>query len=384
MKILYITNTSLGGGSTIALVNIIHGMKKLGYEVFVLTNGKNGSLHELLSDIDVQIFVCPYCLTIYPLDRNPFKYMYGFFLHLYWWRNARKYIGKIIDDNNIDIVHTNVGPLDLALTECQKRGIPHVWHQREFFDKFCPVSLFPNNKYFYNRIKTKGNFNICITKQVLKNCRLIENFKNRVIYDGVFQKSQLLPIANVKKEKYILFVGRVESNKGLDDLLLAFADFHIKYSDYSLKVAGPFNTDSNYFKNCKRITNIRGLRKSVQFLGCRKDMYSLMARATALVVASHFEGFGFTTVEAMINKTLVIGRDTSGTKEQFDIGLQITGKEIGLRFSDIGELRTALCKSVENDNTQMIERAYTVASNLYTLEKCVDSINKLYVDCIKI
>ena len=108
-----------------------------------------------------------------------------------------------------------------------------------------------------------------------------------------------------------------------------------------------------------------------------------MSHAQALVVASHFEGFGFTTVESMINKTIVIGRNTSGTKEQFDIGLNLTGQEIGFRFSNIEQLEKQLCNVVEKDYTILIQNAYKVASELYTVEKCVDSINKLYVDCIK-
>lgn len=383
MRILYVTNTSHEGGSTIALVNVIRGMKKIGHEIFVLTNSEKGILYEYLSGLDVKIFSCNYCLTIYPLDKNPLKYIYGFFLHLYWWYNARKYIGKIIDEYSIDIVHTNVGPLDLALSECVKRGIPHVWHQREFFDKFCSTSLFPNNNYFYDRIQTKGNYNICITRQVLDNCRLSENFYNRVIYDGVFKKSQLPKVAYVEKEKYILFVGRVEPNKGLDDLLLAFADFNKTYPSYTLKVVGPYNESNQYFKVCKRIINDYCLQNSVTFLGCRNDIYKLMSKAQALVVASHFEGFGFTTVEAMINKTIVIGRNTSGTKEQFDIGLNLVGEEIGLRFLNVEQLKQQLYKSIEEDNLKMIQNAYKVASELYMVEKNLDFINKLYIDCTK-
>lgn len=40
----------------------------------------------------------------------------------------------------------------------------------------------------------------------------------------------------------------------------------------------------------------------------------------ALIVPSPFEAFGLITAEAMFNKCLVIGRDTAGTKEQFDNG----------------------------------------------------------------
>ena len=45
-----------------------------------------------------------------------------------------------------------------------------------------------------------------------------------------------------------------------------------------------------------------------------------MSKALALFVPSSFEGFGFITVEAMFCGCLVIGRNTGGTKEQFDNG----------------------------------------------------------------
>ena len=383
MKILYVTNTTHSGGSTVALVNIIKGMSNYGHSIYVLANEDGGELYDLLKDLNIKIFSCPYCLTVYPLDKNPLKYIYGFFLHLVWWYKARKTIGRIIDKYNIDIVHTNVGPLDLALDKCKKKGIVHVWHQRELFDKFSSVSLFPNNNYFYERIKSTNNYNICITKQVLENCKLTESFKNRVIYDGVFRKAELSSHIDFVKEKYFLYVGRVEPNKGLYDLLQAFYEFHKRYPDYRLKIAGHFESSNLYYVKCCDVIRNYNLESNVDFLGNRRDIYNLMSRATAHVVSSHFEGFGFTVVEAMINKTLVIGRNTSGIKEQFDLGLEATGHEIGLRFHDNHSLIQSLYDAVEKDNSLMIFDAYNVASDLYTIETCVASINKLYLDSQK-
>ena len=44
----------------------------------------------------------------------------------------------------------------------------------------------------------------------------------------------------------------------------------------------------------------------------------------------------------MYNHCLVIGRNTAGTKEQFDNGLDQTGEEIGLRFDSDLELKTLM------------------------------------------
>ena len=57
-----------------------------------------------------------------------------------------------------------------------------------------------------------------------------------------------------------------------------------------------------------------------------------------LIVPSIFEGFGFITAEGMANGCVVLGRNTAGTKEQFDNGVKMTGKEIGVRFIDDNEM----------------------------------------------
>ena len=104
-----------------------------------------------------------------------------------------------------------------------------------------------------------------------------------------------------------------------------------------------------------------------------------MKRAKAVVVPTIFEGFGFVMVESMLNKTLVIGNNTTGTKEQFDLGLKQTGDEIGLRFSNVEDLVTSLDYAVTHDTTDMCNRAYNVVCNNYTVEKCVEETERFYM-----
>ena len=53
----------------------------------------------------------------------------------------------------------------------------------------------------------------------------------------------------------------------------------------------------------------------VKFLGFRSDRLDLMYKAKAIIVPSRFEGFGFITVEAIMNGCFVIGHNTGGTSE---------------------------------------------------------------------
>ena len=103
-----------------------------------------------------------------------------------------------------------------------------------------------------------------------------------------------------------------------------------------------------------------------------------MSKSKIVVVSSPFEGFGFTIVEGMLNYCVVIGRNTTGVKEQFDNGLIQTGQEIGLRYNTEDELVECLCQAVEQDHSEMIQRARKVVVENYTNEKSSSQLLSYY------
>ena len=99
---------------------------------------------------------------------------------------------------------------------------------------------------------------------------------------------------------------------------------------YKLLIAGAGETEyETYLKN--KVSHSK-LDERILFLGYRQDVFDLMAKAKALIVASDFEGFGFITAEAMYAGCYVIGKNTAGTKLQFDNLNKKLGYEIGSRF----------------------------------------------------
>ena len=383
MRILYITFTSGGGGATKALVNLVNGMIALGHEVFVLTRNNNDYLPQMVEAAGGTVLYGPVSLTIYPKGGRFLGRIRRFFISLTEWRKSRKQIGEIIDKYQIQIVHSNVGPMNLALKACQKRGIPHVWHLREYQDLDFGMTFFPSKSAFRNMIHQKGNYNIAITENVY-NYYDLRNDIDRVIYDGVFPEAIQKEVApKESKEDYFLFVGRIEIAKGPHLILKPFAEFLKKYPDYRLKIAGAYRDGNHYCQKLKETVAAYHLEESVEFLGNRDDVYDLMQKAKALVVPSRFEGFGFITAEAMMNNCVVIGRNTAGTKEQFDVGVKLTGQEIGLRFNDEEELLQCMYKAVESDTTQMRQKARTVAIQNYTLENSARSVDEYYKNICK-
>jgi glycosyltransferase involved in cell wall biosynthesis len=372
MRILYISNSTKTSGAPAVLLNLIHGLCDR-HEIAVVLPDTEGPLYHKLTELGVKCYVdMPYSLTVWPRVINPLKMVRRFGNLVCGLSSVRRYVGEVIDDFRPDIVHLNVGPLDISMDECIARGIPHIWHQREFQSG---MTFWPSERAFRLKILKDGNWNIAITRCVadywnLRDC-------DGVIYDGV--RMDCDPKPRSTDDRYFLFVGRVERNKGLLELLKAFRRYRKSGGDAVLKVAG--RSSAMYGLLCKVFIRIYALKPYVEFLGSRDDVPELMNGALALVVASRTEGFGLAAVEAMSQGCVVIGNDTTGMKEQFDIGKDFTGDEIGLRYSGISQLTQTLhlAASENVDFSAMRERARLTVLNEYPVAKMVGNIEDFYL-----
>ena len=372
MRILYISNSTKISGAPAVLLNLIQAMNDR-HEIAVILPDTDGPLYYKLREIGVKCYAdMPYALTVWPRVVNPLKMFRRLRSLISGLPSVRRYIGKVIDDFKPDIVHLNVGPLDLSLDECIARGIPHIWHQREVQSG---MTFWPLERKFRRKILKEGNWNIAITRCVadywnLRDC-------DGVIYDGVQMAQDVNP--GYIGDRYFLFVGRVERNKGLMELLRAFRRYRRSGGDAVLKVAG--RSSAMYGLLCRSYIRLHSLNPYVEFLGPCDDVLQLMRGALALVVASRTEGFGLTAVEAMSQGCVVVGNDTTGMKEQFDKGKELTGDEIGFRYRGVSELTRALeLVSSENmDFSAIRERARQVVFNEYPVSKMVGNVEEFYL-----
>ena len=339
MKILFISESSQINGTAADLLRLVLGLKELGHECAVMLPDAKGPMQKKLKAAEIQMFTeQKYGLSIYPRCINPFKRR----KRLEKLQNRDlllSYVGYVLDCFKPDIVHTNVGPMDFAAEVCRLRGIPHVWHLREYQDLDFKMKFYPSPEKFSEMIHGDWNRCIAITADIFSHFNL--RLCDRVIYDGVFDEGELVsdgqklikPAENTAgeaEEKYFLYAARIEKAKGFDILARAFRKFVAENEGWKLVVAG---RPCGFYAFRWKLFCHRTLPKgSVKFLGQSDRVAELMRGAAATVVPSRFEAFDFTAAEAMLQGCTVIGRDTAGTKEQFDNGLRQTGREIGLRF----------------------------------------------------
>jgi glycosyltransferase involved in cell wall biosynthesis len=184
---------------------------------------------------------------------------------------------------------------------------------------------------------------------------------------------------NEAKEPFFISVGRVEKNKGQMELLKSYLRYRRKGGDAGLKIVGRMSM--LYGLRCRAFVMMHGLGSYVDFEGHRNDVRELMRKALALVVTSVTEGFGLVSAEAMLQGCIVIGHDVTGMKEQFDIGRDFTGEEIGLRYKGVQGLSDAMSDVSERpgDFVSMRECARRTVMAKYDVREMADGLERYYL-----
>lgn len=373
MKVLYIANGGIGGANQ-SLLSSIKYLKSYGVVPEVIVPSDYAA-NIFLAECNVHVVKNRYHL--WPSTKGAFNLVLFFpRLLVYAVENfiASKKIINICKKFSPDIIHTNIGVSELGYKISKKLHIPHLWHIREYgYENFA---FFPTRNSHI--AKLNDSYTITVTKSLAAFFSLKHN---KAIYDGVYSAHYAADFR--PKQHYFLYVGQISAGKGTDCLINAFVKFCRTDSKYKLFLAG--QGSEQYVNHLKDVVECNGLSDRIIFLGQRNDVASLMAEAKALVVPSLVEGLGRITIEAMFNNCLVIGRDNTGTKEQFDNGLIVAQKEIGFRFNEEADLLDNLSKVANMSDGQiknMTDLAHNVVYKFYTLEENALETYNYYLEII--
>ncbi|GHU72238.1 glycosyl transferase family 1 [Spirochaetia bacterium] len=337
-----------------------------------------GGLCEYLLRDKITFKVLPYYFSMYPPLRGNYMlrdialFMPRVFRMLFFNFIAIEKISKYIKVFDPDIIHTNVGPVYIGFHIAKKMNIPHVWHLREYQLLDFNIHPFLSMSRFKKMLQSRHNYCIAITKGIFDYFTLNDDAKT--IYNGVLNSDERVFMD--KKEKYFLYAGRLESGKGIKNLIYSFIKFNQVNKEYALYIAGDTD-DIKYKSQLLNIIRENNLENSIIFLGMRDDIYKLMAKATALIVPSIFEGFGRITAEAMFNGCLVLGYNTAGTKEILE------PDNLGLLYLDSDELINNMIEIADNGIESyypMILKAQLRAVDLYSIEQNVNKVYDFYLD----
>ena len=387
MKIAYILNSSKAlGGASKAFKTMLYGLMQQGVEPIVVMPGK-GQLYDELSHQGIKCHATTYRANTFP-RANSLKDIILFFPRLFARRItdrlARRAVLQWLKSEHVELIHSNSGVVDIGFHVSRALRIPHVYHIREYADLDFGYHYYPSKLSFRRQLDAKQSYSICITKDIQRHHGQNKSSRSRVIYDGIRPAIDSMPQA--KPEDYFLFAGRIETTKGLDILLKAYALNQRKgLTLLPLKVAGRVS-EPDYYATILQFLKDNGLEEVVTLLGECSDINTLMSQARALVVPSRHEGFGLCMPEAMFNGCLVLAHDTAGTHEQLENGKALMGSDIALRFNSseqLAELLDQVTNASADEYAPMVRKAFDTVNQLYTTEKHIRQVYDFYNDIIK-
>lgn len=255
-----------------------------------------------------------------------------------------KTIAKVIDENDIDIVHIH-WTKDILLAVISKllsNKKPKLVQSRHMRMTRFKSDFY--HKFLYKNIDAM----IAVTQEVKEQ---LEKFIPSDIRPKVYlsyigtQKVQIIEPAYKKElvQKYTLknsfvlgIVGRIEESKGQYLLVEALKELENKnIKDVKLLVIG-HTMNTEYLNNLKSRVVELSLEKSVVFTGFSSEVQNLMQVCDVIVLATQYETFGLVLIEAMASDICVIGSNRGGPLEI------IEDKVSGLLFESLNTKDLAL------------------------------------------
>jgi glycosyltransferase involved in cell wall biosynthesis len=331
-----------------------------------------------------------------------------FFANVIYSRRTYRDVQQIIVKERPDIVHVhNVFPLiSPAVYQVLKNNAVPVVQTVHNFRFMCPNGLFYTHGQVCERCKF-GNtlhavrwkcyrnsyvlsllyaLSIGLHRQLgtfqIIDCfialteftaqKLIESGltkRDKIVVLGNFLSSSLpMNVVTVDQEPYILYIGRLSPEKGVEVLIEAM----VKLPGLKLKIAG----DGPLREKAEEIVQ-RWRLENVEFLGhvTGEAKWKLLNRAIATVVPSSFyETFGLTALESQAASTPVIGPRSGSLPYVIEEG------KSGLLFrpGDVSDLRGTLKWLIEHPQEvsamgkygqKLVEQKYSAQTHYETLIK---------------
>lgn len=191
-------------------------------------------------------------------------------------------------------------------------------------------------------------------------------------YEGLFENEEIKKGFGIKEEKIVITGGRLSFEKNLETFLFAAKKVKDRYERVKFLIIGEGREKDKLLKMTKELN----LENDVIFTGYREDLPELIKISEIVVLTSLWEGMPNLILEGMICKKPVICTKFGGAKEIIkdgENGFLVEPKNV----EDIAHKILFLLKNGETAR-DMGEKGYKFVKERFSLEKMVESYEKLY------
>tara|TARA_Y100000389_G_scaffold205091_1_gene263013 strand:- start:6044 stop:7159 length:1116 start_codon:yes stop_codon:yes gene_type:complete len=311
-KIVLLSSTLAGGGAEGVCVSIANSFANNGWRVdLIVLNLKNEAYLERVSTK----------INIIVLNINHARNS-GLFLLKYILKNKPKVllvfnyelsviliILKTFLRLNIKIISRNINVLSINLKELKKQS---------FWLKYIVTPLI---RYFYHKMDHIINQCSVMREDLLSVHPQLDQFSS-IIYNPISSYiSDYVSTHNldkIKKENYLLCVGRLEKQKAFHYAIKGFAEIAQKHPNLRLKIVGEGSLEHELKQEAVRLR----VSDRVDFEGFQKNIIKYYLYAKGTILTSLYEGYPNVLIESIALNTPVIAFDCpSGPSEIIQDGI---------------------------------------------------------------
>lgn len=366
MKICHVINDLSRGGAETHLYSLVKLQIEGGYDISILLLGKDQlnfvSLENQFNDLNVNLFRFKGPKKMQGINPISIYRAIGYF-----------------KNNKFDIIHTHTPRSDflvyisnLFISNKSKRivtihGKYGTYLQGNYFiDLLRKIFVKQLSKIWYTAA------NVIVISESIKDWlkHLNPSINPTVIPYGI----EVQQMTNNKSKTSTLgYLGKLNKNKGIEDLIDVYANLLKKENFNKLEpnlLIGGVGSE-NYIKSLnKKINN-----KNIQFLGYVEDRYSFFNSIAIFIFPSYSEGLGLVLLEAMSHGVLCITRDVTPMNSIINNG------ENGFLFKDNNELLEKIEKALKLNSLEkesMVKSALEKIEKSYSIMQMYLSIDKAY------
>ena len=370
ITVVYVCIDSTLGGSTMSLFELIESVKEVVSPIILLP--RKGPAYDFFLRHGFESYVYPF-IILYKFKRNRLADVW----HHPWrwspvkkWRSDRRcarFLKKKLNGRKVDIVHTNTSPNDVGVYLSRYFRAKHVWHVRECLDAHAQFEMYGGRERLI-RLINGADARIAVSTFVKEHWRMVE--KNTfMIHNAIFPAEDAVYVPS--KDKYVLFESYyLTEAKGSRIAIQAFGKSLLGKEGYRLVMMG--NCPKEYKESLMATAQEFDCDKSVEFLPCQTDVKPFITKASALVMASRYEGLGRVAAEAMFYGCPVIAHASGGTLDLVQDG------KTGYLFQSIDDCAALLRNVCLNDQEEMILRAQRFAVDNFSVDKYGSRILEVY------
>ena len=213
--------------------------------------------------------------------------------------------------------------------------------------------------------------------------RTLPNFVNTQVFNPKYKNPDFKKKLGFRIDDFLIgIVGRIDRQKGQEELVRAFSPLTERYPKTHLLIVGEPSLgekeQQTYYNNLVRLVKEKKLTSRIHFFGFEKNPQFLLANLDLFVLASHRETFGYVLIEAMASGTPVIATESGGVPEILGNG------ELGELClpKSAKDLRRKMDQVLKNPQRQRqkAEKALKKARSFYDSQKVYERFLKIITE----